>query len=462
MKTAKKSNSELILQGNLMRAILTLTIPVVINSFLSTMYSLTDAYWLGRLGTNQLAATNLVGNVQVVIITFGSGITVAGAVLIAQYVGAKAKKDAQEMANQIFACAIAFAVVCSAVCFLATPAIVRWLGAEGEVFTHAKAYLGTVIWDIPFIYMVNIFVAVYQAQGDTFRPMLLNVGGIIINLILDPLFIVVLDKGARGAALATLLAEMVPAIVAFILLSNPKKEIHLEVRNMKFQKEKLKLIVQIGLPTAIGGSILQLGFLIMSRNVFKYGTAAMAAYGIGNRINGLITMPSNGISAATSTIVAQNVGAKQPERAEKGCRVSMWMIVSFLVVGGLVLSRLPICTAIVSIFSKDAEVIALAADFVSVIALWSFANGVIDTTSALFQGTGHTEITMVVSIARLWVFRFATLWILENIFNMGVRSIWYCVSISNGICAIILYILYRSGVWKKQRIKLDKGIQEEA
>lgn len=231
---------------------------------------------------------------------------------------------------------------------------------------------------------------------------------------------------------------------------------------MRFRREKLRLIVQIGLPTAIGGSVLQLGFLIMSRNVFQYGTAAMAAYGIGNRINGLITMPSNGINAATSTIVAQNMGARQPERAEKGYRVSMWLIVGFLAVGGLILSRLPVCTAIVSIFSKDEEVIALAADFVSVIALWSFANGVIDTTSALFQGTGHTEITMVVSIARLWVFRFSTLWLLENVFHMGVRSIWYCVSISNGMCAVILYILYRSGVWKKQRIKINKGIQEEA
>ena len=103
MKTAKKYNPDLILHGNLIRAILSLAIPVVINSFLQTMYNLTDTYWLGKIGTEQLAAINLVTPMQNIITNFGSGITVAGAVLIAQYIGAGEKEDARSMANQIFA-----------------------------------------------------------------------------------------------------------------------------------------------------------------------------------------------------------------------------------------------------------------------------------------------------------------------------------------------------------------------
>ena len=127
MKTAKKYNPDLILHGNLIRAILSLAIPVVINSFLQTMYNLTDTYWLGKIGTEQLAAINLVTPMQNIITNFGSGITVAGAVLIAQYIGAGEKEDARSMANQIFACAMGFAVVCATLCFLGTPAIVNWL-----------------------------------------------------------------------------------------------------------------------------------------------------------------------------------------------------------------------------------------------------------------------------------------------------------------------------------------------
>lgn len=100
---------------------------------------------------------------------------------------------------------------------------------------------------------------------------------------------------------------------------------------MQLQREKLGMILKVGLPTAIGGSTMQLGFLLMSKNVFVYGTEAMAAYGIGNKVNGLITLPSNAIGSATATIVGQNMGAKQPERAEQGYRFSMWISVVIFV-----------------------------------------------------------------------------------------------------------------------------------
>ena len=200
MKAEKLQNQQLILQGSMLHAILVLAVPVVINSFLQTMYNLTDTYWLGKIGTEQLAAINLVTPVQNIIINFGNGITVAGSVLIAQYIGAGQKEDARGMANQIFSCAMIFAVVCAAVCFLATPGIVGWMGAEGETYLYANTYLRTVIWDMPFLYMVNLFSAVHQAQGDTVRPMLLNLGGISLNMLLDPLFMVVLNLGVFGAA----------------------------------------------------------------------------------------------------------------------------------------------------------------------------------------------------------------------------------------------------------------------
>lgn len=460
MKTAKKYNIELILHGNMIKAILSLAIPVVINCFLQTMYNLTDTYWLGKIGTEQLAAINLVTPMQNIIINFGSGITVAGSVLIAQFIGAKAWEEARSMANQIFACAMLFAVVCAGACFAATPAIVGWLGAEGDTYRYSITYLRCVIWDMPFLFTVNIFQAVHQAQGDTVTPMLLNLGGIVLNMFLDPFLMVILNWGVAGAAFATLFAKMVPAIVAFCLLWNKNHTIYLRPALMKIHWEKLRLILRIGLPTAIGGSTMQFGFLLMSRNVYVYGTQAMAAYGVGNKVNSLITLPSNGIGSATATIVGQNMGAKQQDRAEKGYRISMYICVVFLLIGGLILSRPFLSTAMVSIFSDDPEVISLAADFLSILALWCFANGVYNTTSGLFQGTGHTEVTMAVDATRLWVFRFATLWFCESILHMGVRSVWYSVVISNGASAAVLYILYRTGLWKKTRIKINSSAPE--
>ena len=449
----REQNTKQILSGNMVQAILVLAIPVVINSFLQTMYNLTDTYWLGTLGTEELAAINLITPVQNIVVNFGSGITVAGSVLIAQYIGAGRKDDAKSMANQIFACAIIFAVACAVLCNIATPSIVTWLGAEGDTWRYSKTYMQLVILDMPFLYMVNIYAAIHQAQGDTLRPMLLNFLGITVNMILDPLFMVVFHWGVAGAALATAMAKAVPAVIAFILLHSPGAPITLELKKLKFEKEKLRNIVVIGLPTAIGGSTMQFGFLLMSKSVFKYGTQAMAAYGIGNKVNGLISLPSNGIGSAVATIVGQNVGAGQHERAREGYKLSMKMIIVFLFVGGMILSRKPISTAIVSIFSEDAEVIAMAADFLSIMAFWVFTNGVYNSTMGLFQGSGHTEVTMIVDASRLWVFRFATLYVCENLLNMGVRSIWYSVVVSNGISAVLLFLVYLTGYWKKERIK---------
>lgn len=449
----KKENRQQILNGNLFSAILLLAIPVMANSFLQTLYNLTDTFWLGKLGTEELAAINLVTPVQSMVINFGSGITVAGSVLISQYVGARREADARSMANHIFVCAMGFSVVCAAGCAAATPAIVGWLGASGATFLYGKTYLQLVILDMPFLYMVNMYTAINQAQGDTLRPMLMNVLGITLNMVLDPLFIVGLHWGVAGAALATVSAKAVPAAAAFLLLQNHKRMLYLDLSRLKFEKEKLKQIVVVGLPSAIGGSTTQLGFLLMSKSVFRYGTEAMAAYGIGNKVNGLITLPSNGIGSAVAIIVGQNVGADQRDRAKEGYLLSRRISVIFLFAGGMILSRAPVARTIVSIFSTDAAVIDMAADFLCIMAFWCFANGIYNTTVGLFQGSGHTAVNMTVDIARLWIFRFGALYVCEQICNMGVRSIWYSVVISNGLAALVLYLLYRTGYWRRSIAK---------
>lgn len=435
---------------------LSIAVPVVINSFLQTLYNLTDTYWLGQLGTAELAAINLVSPVQSIVISFGGGVTVAGAVMIAQYIGADKMDAAKRIANQIFTVALVFSCVCAAFLAALTPSIVQWLGADGETLRSAVTYLRLVVLDMPFLFTVNIFQSIRQAQGDTVRPMLLNLLGITVNLVLDPLLMLTLNWGAAGAALATVAAKAVPACLAIYLLARPSKEpIRLSLRLMRPDRSSLRSIVSIGLPTALGGSVMQLGFMLMSRNVMAYGEQAMAAYGIGNKVNGLITLPSIGIGSAVSTIVGQNMGAKQIDRAHRGYLISMGCSVTFLFIGGRILSLPQVSTAIVSIFSTDALVISMAADFLSTMAFWCFTNGVHDATCALFQGSGHTEVPMAVNMTRLWLLRLGTLYICETVLGLGVRSIWYSVVISNGISAAALVGLYFTGLWRKSRIKIN-------
>ena len=430
-----------------------IAVPVVINSMIQTGYNLTDTYWLGRVGTDSLAAINLVTPVQNMVVGFGSGISVAGSVLIGQLIGAGNQPRANRMANQVFTCAMLFSLACSAAVCAMTPALVRWLGAEGGVLEAGIVYLRAVILDMPFLFIVNVFQAVSQSRGNTVRPMLINLLGITINLMLDPLLMVDLGMGALGAALATVIAKAAAAAVALAGLISRRGEIRLVRSELKPERENLRQILQIGLPTAMGSSMMQFGFLLMSRNVLVYGSQAMAAYGIGNKINGLISMPSTAMGSATATITALNIGAGKPERAQRGCRMAVLLSAAFLFAGGMVISRPPVSMALVRIFTGDGEVARMAAEFLGLMAFWAWTNGFHDNLTGLFRGTGHTEITMITDASRLWVFRFATLYVCERALHLGVRSVWLSVVISNGIASAVLYVLYRLGLWKRNRVK---------
>lgn len=302
---------------------------------------------------------------------------------------------------------------------------------------------------MPFLFMINLFTAVKQAQGDTVKPMLLNLLGIMINLILDPLFLIVFHFGIGGAAFATLIAKIPCALIGLILLTKSDQLIRISFKNFVFDQKMIYAIIKIGLPTAIGGSTMQLGTLIMTRNVNVYGYIATSAYGIGNKINSLITMPASGVGSAVSTIVGQNMGAGNTERAKKTFHYSLKMCTLFLLILGFIFSRHPVSQTMVSFFSTDAKVIPLAADYLSIIAFWCFTNAFYNVSQGLFQGCGHTLITMLVDASRIWLFRLLSLWICANVFHMGVASVWYSVVISNGTSAIILYLLYWTGIWKK-------------
>ncbi len=451
----KTKNSDLILRGNIVKAILLLAIPLVINNLIQSMYNLTDAFWLGKLGSDYQAAITLVSPIQNIIVNFGQGITVAGSILIAQYVGAGDIKNGKQMVVQIFTCAMIFSIVCAFFCFLFTPSIIQWLGAEEDVFDFSVLYLRIVILDMPFLFLINLFTAVNQAQGDTIKPVILNLSGILLNMILDPLFMMIFGWGIAGAAASTLLAKIPCACFAYIQLRSKKNDFRISFNGFRFDKGKLKTIVKIGLPTAIGGSTMQFGFLLMSKNVLEYGDLAVAAYGIGNRINGIISMPSTATGSAVSTIVGQNLGAGNTERAEKAYKTARRMIVIFLFSGGMILSSSPVSTTVVKIFSDEKQVITWAAEFLSVMAFCCFTNGIHDTTKGLFQGSGHTLILMFVDAARLWVFRFATIYVGREWLSMDVECIWYSVVVSNAISAFILWVLYKMKVWKKNSVKIN-------
>ncbi len=422
--------------------IITLALPITATSFIQTLYNLVDTYWLGRLGTNELAAINLVTPIQQTIISFGSGITIAGAILLSQNIGANKIKTANKIAGQIFSFSLLFALLSCFIITLFSTNILLWLGTNDALFDYSKTYLILILLGMPFLYSLNIYTAINQSQGESFYPMLINLLGTIINIILDPLLIITFDLGVFGAGIATLLAKGSCSIIAIIIMFKSKKEVKLKNKNLKLEKQILSKIIKLGIPLSIGNSAMQFGFILMSKIVLVYGATAMAAYGIGNKINGLISLPVQGISSALSTVVGQYAGKNNKVKIEKSYILARRICFIFLVIGGVILSRDFVSKAIVSIFTKDPQVIKMGSEFLAILAIFCFTNAIHNTTKAVFNGEGYTKIAVFTDILRIWIFRFASIYILERFFNLGVKSIWYSIVISNGLSALLSLIIY--------------------
>ena len=141
------------------------------------------------------------------------------------------------MANHICLCSLVFAVICAGICWIATPGIVKWLGAEQDIYHFSISYLRIVVLDLPFLFMINLYTSVKQSQGDTVRPMLLNLLGVSLNLIMDPVFLIVFKMGISGAALATLIAKIPSAAIAILALRRKNQLLYLK---LVFQQQSVE------------------------------------------------------------------------------------------------------------------------------------------------------------------------------------------------------------------------------
>lgn len=427
-----------ILVGNVYKALILLAVPIMLNNLLQTVYNLTDTFWLGRLGAEHMAAITLVSPLQSFITSFGGGLTAGGTVILSHNFGAGNKANCRNTANQIFMLMMAFSVIACMILFFGCGPILRGMGARGNVLSYAAQYQRIMAADIPLIYMTSLYNIVHNAAGRTGKPLALNLIGIIVNMVLDPLFIVVFGWGASGAASATVLAKLPCAVIAMALLTRKKTDIRIRPFKIKPDMKIMLSIAKVGLPMAIGNSAMQLGFVLMSKSVMAYGTTAVAAYGIGNKINGLVSTPSSAMSNAVSIMSGQSKGAEMKKRGISAMTAGMGMMVGLLIVTGFVISRPAVATALASFFSADKSVIPDTVNFLGVMAAMAWTNGIYDSAKGYLNGQGRTVSTVTINAMRIWLFRFAILFLCQRLMGMGVESIWYAVTYSNATASVVM------------------------
>jgi len=442
-------------EGPILGALFRLAWPIMLSNLIQTLYNVIDTFWLGRLGREALAAPTLAWPLIFLVISFGAGLGVAGTALVAQYTGARRTEEADRAAGQ----ALIFLLVVGALLglggYLAAELILGLMGPEPGVLELAAAYMRIIFASLPAMFAFFAFSALLQGWGDTFTPMKLSLISVGVNILLDPLLIFGMGPFPRwevaGAAAATALSRAGAAIWGLYLLFSGRVGLALRPGHLRPDPGLLGQLARIGLPASLSQSSTALGFSVMMGIVARFGTATIGAFGVGNRVIGLATMPAMGLSRATATMVGQNLGGDRPDRAERAAWASIAVTSSLLLaagVGAFLLRR-----ELVRAFIADAEVIQRGAELFQVISFSLPFLGMLQAIIGAYQGAGHTLYSMLFSVVRLWVLRLPLAWLLSGAMGMGSDGLWWAMSLSNFGGALLALALFLTGNWKGKVIE---------
>ncbi|HYE09172.1 MAG TPA: MATE family efflux transporter [Patescibacteria group bacterium] len=451
MRGEEKRN--LILQGNLYKCIITLAMPIMLNNFIQTLFNLADAYYVGQLGYVEFAATAFVWPVNFLFISLGIGISIAGTSILSQYIGAAKYDEANKVSSQLIVISCIISIIFSLVGYFTSPFIVKLMGASGDLARFGATYLRITFLDTPFMFFYFSFNAIMNSQGDTIKPMVLSGVSALLNIVLDPIFIFTLHMGIAGAAVATLISKAVLAIIGLLILIKSSSIIRPSVKNFKFDKEIIKQIIKVGLPSTIGQSGASLGFLVLNSFIISYGSVTMAAFGMVNRITSLIMQPAMGIGAAMTAIVGQNLGSNQIDRVKEGFKKSMNLSLYMSITGCVLL--LVFDKEIIHFFinaEDNPEVISQGITYLKYIAYSMPLMGIFSIFQGIFQGSGHTKYSMALEIGRLWVVRIPMILIFKHFTKAGETGIWFSMSFSNLFVCMYGYWIYRRNKWQTRII----------
>ncbi len=448
---------ELILYGPMLQVIIRLSGPVMLTNFIQTLYNLVDTYFVGWLGTAEIAAVQFVWPIIFLMMSIGMGLSLAATSLISQFTGAHEYDSARRVAGQILSLSTLLSITIGILGFAGTGTILRLMQASGDLYTNARQFIEVIFLGLPTMFLMFSYTAIKTGLGDTYTPMKISAMSAFSNMFLDPLFMFTFGFGLRGAAIATVLARGVFALYALYTLFDRTQDFHLNFADLKPDFSILKQIVKIGLPSSFGQSMTSLGFMIMNVFIVSYGQATLTAFAIGNRISGLILMPAMGVGSALASIVGQNIGADNLERAKESVRTSTLVTSIVLLAGGALI--LFLSESIVHVFSEDPLVLSQGTFYLRLITASLPLMGIYQILIGTFQGSGHTVYAMIMMLGRLWFFRLPLIIFLGKITSWGPNTVWYSMITSNFLICVVGGIIYFSGKWHEKTIKIDETVE---
>ncbi len=441
-------------KGSILRNVLELAWPTVLSMILLTAFSITDAFFLGQLGTVPLAAVISAIFVIWMIFSIVQIITTGTTAIVARAVGEGRLDYAAHAANQSLWWGLALSVVLTVAGYYITPHIFDVMGTDSEVTREGISYLRMIFFGSVVLVVKEVFGAVFMATGDTRRPLIVSALAVLLNIILDPLLIFGMAGFPRmetvGAAVATIASYAFASLIYAWFVKRRRLRIPMRLRLAARPDFKLLArMVKIGLPLSLGDIIFCTVYIFLNKIVSGYGAFAIAALGIGNRLESINYMISHGFGTAAATLVGQNLGAGLPERAERSAwyTVGIVMIWTGLCGVAMVLFREPLGR----IFLDDTAALAALSDYLILLGSTQIFMGVEIVLYFAFSGAGHTWPPALISVPGA-VARIPIAYWMGTTLGFGLAGVWWAITITMVLKGVALAIMFRMNRWKHQQI----------
>jgi putative MATE family efflux protein len=436
-------------EGSVARPLVLLAVPTVATTLLQTVYNLTDTFWVGRYGSAELAALTFAFPLVFFALALGSGVSTTGRVLVAQYEGRGAGDRVGTVAGQTLTFGLVVSLSVGLLGVLGLEPLLSVLGATGEVAGLARRYLLFVLAGLPTVVLAFAVGAILQGYGDAVTPLLVVLGSVLLNLVLDPLLIFgygpVPELGLTGAAIATLLARGLAAVVGVWLLFSGRVGVTVSFPDLRPQRAFLGRVLSVGVPASVETTAIAVSVTAMLFVVGRFDAPVVAAFGIGERVSSLMFLPAIGVASATTTVVGQNLGADRPDRARTAAQLAVGVPLVVLTVFGLVVAA--VARPVVGVFSTDPAVLAPAADFLRFIAPAFGFEAAARVYSGVFRGAGRTRLALVVTGITFLPVRVGLGLVLVGPVAAGPTGVWAAYAVSGVVGAVLGFAVARRVPW---------------
>lgn len=443
-----------ITSGSIPRTIFSLAVPVVLAMFMEFALTSTDYFWVGKLGATAQDAVTTSMVVLWTMFSIISIISVGLTALVSRHIGAERPDRAAFYTRQGLGMAVFMGSLFAVVGILAAPSMLRFMGTSTLTMPQADSYLRISLAFAAVYFLTETSYAVFRAAGDTRTPTIIGISTVLLNMGLDPLLIFgwgpIPAGGVKGAALATGISVVVATV--WVLLKIRRGDAGFSLGPIKQYRpdlaESLK-IGRIGLPIASQQFVFVAVYWFLIKIVHEFGPHAAAAMGIGNRMESFSYLTCMGFSVAASTMVGQNLGAGKPDRAARCAWGSTGLAVAVTLVISVVFLTIP--RQIAGIFTDNTEVLQIAADYLIILGLSQITMAVEIVLEGSFGGAGDTLPPMLVMIPGSLA-RIPLAYLLAFTFDMGINGVWWTLTITTTIKAVVLALWFRRGNWKLKEV----------